>query len=162
MDSSASTEFRTSSSEDRRARVSPSLGHATPSTESHASCSSSFEPLMSYVQSGCSGKTSLDRYLRRVLKGRRGGLSSASSQSFQNSGMVSHGEYLTLNTSEWPSDADVCFLSDVLETQNVPERYFLSPTACQGILRRAESRGKELPSPLKETLEEVVASGEEG
>lgn len=66
---------------------------------------------------------------------------------------------MTLSTSEWPSDADVCFLSDVLETRDVPQRYFLSPTACQGILRRAASRGKELPSPLKETLEEVVANG---
>ena len=28
---------------------------------------------------------------------------------------------------------------------NVPERFSLSPKACQGILRRAEKRGKKLP-----------------
>ena len=68
--------------------------------------------------------------------------------------MAFAGVFLTLSTSEWPSDADVCFLSDVLETRDVPQRYFLSPTACQGILRRAASRGKELPSPLKEALDQ--------
>jgi hypothetical protein len=36
-------------------------------------------------------------------------------------------------------------LSDILETGDVPRRYFLSATACRGILRRAEKRGRELP-----------------
>ena len=36
---------------------------------------------------------------------------------------------------------------------NVPERFSLSPKACQGILRRAEKRGKELPQVLKAALE---------
>lgn len=90
------------------------------------------------------------------MQGERGALSSACSESWRNSGMAFAGEFLTLSTSEWPSDADVCFLSDVLETQDVPQRYFLSPTACQGILRRAERRGKSLPPMLKEALEAVV------
>ena len=75
------------------------------------------------------------------------------------SGTVWRGEFWTRSSSEWPSDADVCFLSDVLETRDVPQRFFLSPTACQGILRRAASRGKELPSQLKDALEEVAADG---
>jgi hypothetical protein len=35
-----------------------------------------------------------------------------------------------------------------LETGELPQRYFLSATACQGILRRAEKRGKKLPDAL--------------
>jgi hypothetical protein len=49
-------------------------------------------------------------------------------------------------------------LSQILEA-NAPEKYYLSPKACAGILRRAEKRGKELPPMLKEALEEVVALG---
>jgi len=63
-----------------------------------------------------------------------------------------HGEALTLNTSEWPSDAAVCSLSDTLEAGSVPQRFFLSAKACQGILRRAEKRGKKLPPQLHKAL----------
>jgi hypothetical protein len=53
---------------------------------------------------------------------------------------------------EFPKDAAVCSLSDVLETGAVPQRYFLSATACKGILRRAEKRGKALPPSLAAAL----------
>ena len=79
-----------------------------------------------------------------------------SSEGWQNSGMGSPTGFLTLNTSEWPSDAAVCSLSDVLETGPVPPRFFLSQKACQGILRRAEKRGKKLPEPLRHALEAVA------
>lgn len=50
---------------------------------------------------------------------------------------------------------------DVKETklqgeQNVPEKYYLSKNACQGILRRAESNGKALPTALKDALKEQI------
>ena len=67
-------------------------------------------------------------------------------------GMGSPTECLTLSISEWPKDAAVCSLSDVLETQLVPQRFFLSATACRGILRRADKRGKTLPVRLQEAL----------
>jgi len=54
----------------------------------------------------------------------------------------SRGGSLTPNISEWPNDADVCSLSQVLETTSIQQRFFLSPKACEGILRRAEKRGK--------------------
>jgi hypothetical protein len=63
---------------------------------------------------------------------------------------------LTLNTSEWPSDAAVCSLLDTLEIGDVPQRFFLSGTACQGILRRAEKRGRELPLSLQTALERAA------
>ncbi len=59
--------------------------------------------------------------------------------------------------SDWRSGAAACSLSSILETGPIDARYFLSPTACAGILRRAEARGKELPAPLRLALEAVAA-----
>ena len=63
--------------------------------------------------------------------------------------------FLTLNTGECPCVAVESTLSSILE-ENAPEKYYLSAKACAGILRRAERRGKELPTMLREALEEVV------
>jgi len=52
-----------------------------------------------------------------------------SSGRWAKSGMGSPTECLTLNTSEWPKDAAVCSLSDILETGDVPQRFFLSGVA---------------------------------
>lgn len=64
-------------------------------------------------------------------------------------------ELLTLNTGECPSVAVVSTLSSILQTA-VPERYSLSAKACEGILRRAERRGKELPPILRQALEQTI------
>jgi hypothetical protein len=66
------------------------------------------------------------------------------------------GESLTPNISEWPNDAVVCSLSQVLETTSIPQRFFLSSMACAGILRRAEKRGKNLPPALHQALMSVT------
>lgn len=47
-------------------------------------------------------------------------------------------------------------LSQILE-DNVPEKYYLSQKACEGILRRAERMGKKLPDVLKTALEQQSA-----
>jgi hypothetical protein len=39
----------------------------------------------------------------------------------------------------------------------VPLRFYLTPRACAGILRRAEKRGKALPRSLAEALREVAS-----
>ena len=70
--------------------------------------------------------------------------------------MGSPTECLTLNTTEWPSAAAVCSLSDILETGDHLRRYCLSPKACAGILRRAEKRGKSLPLALQSSLEAIA------
>lgn len=80
---------------------------------------------------------------------------------WSNSGMASPGGYLTLGISEYPSAAVECSLSDILET-DAPPRYFLSPRACQGILRRAERRGRPLPELLLRSLQVVAAQNEPG
>ena len=59
---------------------------------------------------------------------------------------------MTLNTGEKPRKNNPSRLSEVLE-ENADERYSLSAKACQGILNRAERRGKELPPELKAALE---------
>jgi hypothetical protein len=56
-----------------------------------------------------------------------------------------------LNSGESPSVAAESSLSQILEDNPHP-KYYLSAKACQGILRRAEKRGKELPPMLKEAL----------
>ena len=85
-----------------------------------------------------------------------GGILEPCSEGWQNSGMGSPTEFLTLSTSEWPSDAAVCSLSQILETGDVPQRFYLSPRACAGILRRAAKRGKELPPALRAALTQVA------
>ena len=51
-------------------------------------------------------------------------------------------------------DGGVCGLSDVLEPMSPSLRkYFLSPTALKGILRRADARGKALPTLLRDAIE---------
>ena len=56
-------------------------------------------------------------------------------------------------------DGGVYLLSSIL-MDNVPERFSLSPKACQGILRRAAKRGKELPEVLKLALERQAGKDE--
>ena len=69
---------------------------------------------------------------------------------------ASHGACSTLNIGESPSVARESTLSQILQA-NAPEKYYLSATACQGILNRAKKRGKELPTMLQEALEEAIA-----
>jgi hypothetical protein len=71
---------------------------------------------------------------------------------WQNSAMGSATECWMLNTLESPKDADECLLSDILEIGNLPQKYYLSPTACQGILNRAAKRNKKLPETLYQAL----------
>jgi hypothetical protein len=46
-------------------------------------------------------------------------------------------------------------LSEILQT-DASEKYYLSARACEGILRRADKRGKELPEVLKAALENQI------
>src|SRR5690554_1755637 len=69
-----------------------------------------------------------------------------------------HGGCWMPNISAWPNDAAVCSLWQVLEEGSIPHRYFLSPKACAGILRRAERRGKQLPEMLMNALTSVAAA----
>ena len=71
-----------------------------------------------------------------------------------------HGASLTLNIPEFPNfhgrsrnEGDVSSLSDILVRGSIPQRYYLTARCAEGILRRAERRGKTLPPVLKAALE---------
>ena len=75
------------------------------------------------------------------------------SERWSNSGMASPGGCWMLSTSEYPSGgAESSSLADVLETSEVPQKYYLSAKACAGILTRAARRGKKLPEALETAL----------
>ena len=60
-----------------------------------------------------------------------------------------------LNFGECPNVVEESGLSQILEA-NVPQKYFLSETACLGVLRRAERRGKKLPEILEKALKQQI------
>ena len=107
-----------------------------------------YDSWMSYRQSTSSSKTSLV-----FCHQTEDGTWESSSGRLLTGGTASHGVCLTLNTSESPSVAVECLLSDVLETTGPHlAKYSLSAKACEGILRRASRRGKTLPPMLERAL----------
>jgi len=132
-------------------RISQSPDAGAVFTPSEAGSSSSLPDwLESCAPTGCSLRTSQACSHRIKVK-----TSKPSSKRFPNSGMRLRGESWTAVISEFPSDAVECTLSDILEP-TVPQRFYLSQRAAQGILRRAARRGKELPTPLREALEALA------
>ena len=123
-------------------------------TRAETSCLSFLEWLINIGQDGWYGRTCPES-----VAPDNDGILAPSSEGWRNSGMGGPTGALTLNTSVWHSDANVCLLSDVLEENgSVPQRFYLSPRACRGILRRAGKRGKELPTTLRRALEAVAGN----
>jgi len=94
-----------------------------------------------------------------VVTGER--TSRPSSGHWPTSGIMELGGCWTVNSSEWPSGGDgslVCSLAEILDGE-VPQRFYLSPKAAAGILRRAEKRGRTLPRALHEALQAVRDNG---
>lgn len=76
---------------------------------------------------------------------------------WSNAGTASRGGFSTVSFSESPNAAAECSLSDILQaTSDVPQRFYLSPKACAGILRRCVRRGVTLPSALRHALTRVA------
>lgn len=65
------------------------------------------------------------------------------------------GEYTMHSFGESPREESASRLSQILEASPHP-KYCLSAKACEGILRRAERRGKELPQMLKDALLQMI------
>ncbi len=72
---------------------------------------------------------------------------------WSNSGIAWDGVCLTAKTSESPNLVKESSLWDAMEKGQVPQKYFLSPNAAKGILRRADRMGRELFPPLRKALE---------
>ena len=143
---------------DSPAKISVSLADVLDLLESAAACSMSSRGLsVSLTRLGLSSKTSPDSLVRE-----EDGTWVPSLGRYRNSGMGGPTGYWTLSTSEFPSEGGACSLSDVLEDEaDVPPKFYLSPKACAGILRRAERRGKALPTLLLQALQ-VAAEGQQG
>src|SRR5438128_1229396 len=79
------------------------------------------------------------------------------SVSWTPAGMWGAGACWTANISASPNDASGCSLSQVLESAaTVPRRFYLSPRAARGILRRAQKRERTLPIALQQALEALA------
>lgn len=141
------------SSEEARAKRSAWQGEDLDLwTSEVSSCLSSSAVLEKLSPAGSSGRTSPE-FCHRT----KGEPLAPSSGSWKTAGMLSRGECWTLSSSEYPRGGAVCFLSDIL-CPDAPQEYFLSPTACEGIIRRAERRGRSLPPVLKTALQEAIRS----
>lgn len=70
-------------------------------------------------------------------------------------GIPSRGECLMRDFGESPREEEGSGLSQILEA-NVPLKYYLSAKACEGVLRRAKKRGKELPKILEAALKQQI------
>jgi len=99
------------------------------------SCSSISQLLGTFARLGSFGKMCPEYYPAMA-----DAISDHSSRAWPNSGMGSLTGCLTLSSSEFPSDADVSSLLGILETGDLPQRYFLSAKACKGLIRRQERR----------------------
>src|SRR5690606_28871006 len=111
---------------------------------------------LAYVPGGLLSRTSL-----AFCRATEDGTWEPSSGRWGTWGMGGPTECWTLSGSDWPSDGSACSLSDVLETQPVPPRFYLSPKAASGILRRAERRGRSLPPSLRAALEQAALATSE-
>jgi len=138
----------TSSSEDRPASPSRSVVSEAEWVTTVANWpSDSLSLLLSQSPDGSCGKT-----CRASSAAAKDGILEPCSGRWRNSGMGGPTGRLTLNGSESPSDASVCSLLDILETGDVPQRYFLSAKACSGIRERGGRCGKKLPEPMAAVL----------
>ena len=110
---------------------------------------------MENTQESLFGKTSQEPYRPEKVP-----TSGKSSPKWMKQGRVSQsGASWMRNTSESHNGVEECSssLSSILQPQHdVPTRYYLSAKACEGILRRAQRRGKNLPERLQDALEAVV------
>jgi hypothetical protein len=86
----------------------------------------------------------------------------SSSGRWPTSGILSDGVCLMLNTSEYPSEGSVSSsLGDVVQTQPVQQKYYLTVKAAEGVLRRSNRNGKLLPDQLQRAFEDVVRKEQE-
>src|SRR5574343_1278159 len=133
----------------RHVKISPSLALEQALLETEATSHLSLYVLLKEnTPAGWSGKTSLVSCHRT-----EDGILAHSSEAWLNAGMGSPTGFLMLNISESHSSAEGSSLSAILETGDLPQRYFLSAKACRGILRRATKNGKVLPAKLLALLQ---------
>src|SRR5579864_3571264 len=134
------------------ARTSAPLANALDSAESRqVSSSKSFELQKSSSPNGWSLKTSSGFSLPT-----QDGISRSFSHRWPRSGILWRTGFSTVNSSEWPNDDAACSLLEVLEKE-APQRFYLSPKAAAGIIRRAKSWRKRLSEPIRRDLQRTAS-----
>lgn len=103
----------------------------------------------SYLKNSAKSQSRMPRCLRCR---RGGGLTQTLSWEMDGAWLT---ELSTYNIGVAPSVGKESTLSQILEA-NVPEKYYLSAKACEGILRRANKRGKQLPEMLETALKQQI------
>ena len=147
---------RKSGAQDSRARTFPSLEHANERDSMDGIpvySTSSHDWLTMLFRQWSFSKTSQVFSLPTVE-----GISESFSAHWTNSGMVWRGACLTADFSASPNHAEGSTLLDIVETRPERQHYYLSPNAAQGILRRADSQGRNLFPPLRKALETLASA----
>ncbi len=107
--------------------------------------------LFSDPEDGSSSRTFPDSFHPMTAE-----ISESFSRRWPGAGFGSPTEFWTVDISECPSNGEESSsLPDILEN-TVPDRFYLSPRAAAGILRRAARRGKTLDSRLDRALRTVA------
>lgn len=78
---------------------------------------------------------------------------STKSYKWPKAGMAWENTYLGGSVSPTPEKPISSNLLDVVETEKVGDRYYLTPNAAEGILRRVDNQGRKLFAPLRIALE---------
>lgn len=149
----------TSSAADSRAKTCQLLGNG-PDSQANAPACSSRQPesltLFSETADGFSLRMYPDSFPQTADE-----ISESFSRRWPTSGFTTlPGECWTADTSESPNEGGAfSSLPDVL-VADVPPRFYLSPKAAAGIIRRAEKRGRALPDELDQSLRTLSTSGE--
>jgi hypothetical protein len=144
--------------EDFPAKTSASLARGLVLLAKEAGYSGRLQDLwMKRKQNTSSSKTSLVCYPVTTAQ-----ILESSSGRWPTSGILSDGGCLMLNTSEYPSAGSVSSsLADVVQTQPVQQKYYLTVKAAEGVLRRSNRNGKLLPDQLQKAFEDVVRKEQE-
>lgn len=69
------------------------------------------------------------------------------------SGLMWNGRYLIAEHRDTPCNPATSTLYKIIEKQRVDERFYLTPNAAEGILRRVDANGRRLFQPLRDALE---------
>lgn len=147
-----------SSAEDSPVRTSPSQ-ESGPDSPENAQDSSLRQPesltLFSETEDGFLLRMFPDSFPQTMDE-----ISPSYSRRWPTSGFTtSPGESWTADTSECHSEGGAfSYLPDVL-VADTPPRFYLSPKAAAGIIRRAKKRGKALPPRLASALRELAEAG---
>lgn len=78
------------------------------------------------------------------------------------SGLMWDGRFILADHRDAPCSPTPSSLYQIVEKSRVKDRYYLTPNAAEGILRRVDSNGRRLFQPLREALERLSGRNGEG